>query len=53
MQMDSYSKPLTFGIWEFANENSKIERTESDVLQVEKRHLCLLTSWINREQHVH
>jgi hypothetical protein len=36
MQMASYSKPLTF--WEFANENSKVERTERDLLKVEKSH---------------
>lgn len=33
MQMASYSKPLTFNIWELANENSKTERTEGSVLQ--------------------
>ena len=38
MQMASYSKPLTFSIWEFANENSKVERTERDLLKVEKSH---------------
>lgn len=41
MQMASYSKSLTFSIWEFANKNSKTESTEGCVLQVEKRCQCL------------